>query len=126
VLNPPDLGHLEVRIEHGVRGVRVLLSTDSAGAHDLIHQHLPALRAALEARDLRVDRIDVQTSDASSNLGDSGEQTQRRQEGDDERPRWSSVAAMEQQAQGEQQVSGEAASTTARERGRGGLLDLVA
>ncbi|MEZ4502249.1 MAG: flagellar hook-length control protein FliK [Dehalococcoidia bacterium] len=124
VLNPPELGRLDVRIEHGQNGVRIHLAADTAGAHDLIQQHLPALRAALEARDLRVDRIDVQTADSSSNLGDSGDQTQRRQDGgDDEQPRWSGVAAMER---AEQQATGEAASVTTSTRGGNGLLDLVA
>ena len=123
VLNPPELGHLDIRIEQSDRGVRIVVAADSAQAGDLIRQHLPALRLALEARDLRVDRIDVQSSNASSNLDDSGDQTQRRQDGDDEQPRWSSVAAMEQT---EQQADGEAAPVTARERGGSGLLDLVA
>ena len=68
-LRPPELGQLTVRVtDAGDGAVRVAVDATHAEARDLIQQQLPALRAALEARDFRVDRVDVQLADA----GESG------------------------------------------------------
>jgi flagellar hook-length control protein FliK len=123
VLNPPELGQLDVRIEDGGNGVRVTLAAATSEAGELLLQHLPALRAALEARDLRVDRIEVQRADASE-LGHPDDQPQRRQDGgENERPEWSQLAALEQT--GEQSEEPPAVVTSDGEPGSG-LLDIVA
>lgn len=63
-LNPPELGRIEVRITDTAGGVRVDIDAGTAGARDLLQQHLPALQAALEGRDLRIDRLEVRQSES--------------------------------------------------------------
>jgi len=72
LLNPPELGHLDVRIVESPNGLRVVLEATSAEARELIERQLPALRAGLEARDLRVDRLQVErpTQQLASGTGD--------------------------------------------------------
>ncbi|MEX2446439.1 MAG: flagellar hook-length control protein FliK [Dehalococcoidia bacterium] len=59
VLNPPELGRVEVRIVETAGGLRVLMQAEHAGARDLIERQLPMLHQALEARELRVERVEV-------------------------------------------------------------------
>lgn len=59
LLNPPELGHVDVRITDSPDGLRVVMEAANAEARELIERHLPALRAALEARDLRIDRVQI-------------------------------------------------------------------
>ena len=55
-LNPPDLGSLTVHLtEHSGGSVSVAIHASSSEAHDLLQQQLPALRAGLEQRDVRVE-----------------------------------------------------------------------
>jgi len=70
VLNPPELGEVHVRVTEGAMGVRVAIEAASREAHDLIQRRLPALRDGLVARDLLVDRLDVQRLDRG--LDDGG------------------------------------------------------
>jgi flagellar hook-length control protein FliK len=71
LLNPPELGHLDVRIVESPDGLRVVLEATSAEARELIERQLPALRAGLEARDLRIDRLQVErpTQQVASGAG---------------------------------------------------------
>jgi flagellar hook-length control protein FliK len=97
VLNPPELGHVEVRIASHEGGLRISLEAAQSGARDLMERSLPALQQALEARDLRVERLNVQATDtgrgsldtsaggpqsggSDANSGDGG-------------PEWSAVAS---------------------------------
>jgi flagellar hook-length control protein FliK len=98
-LDPPELGTLEVHIERQNGAIRVRVEASQAGARELIEQALPALQQALEARDLRVERLEVRTlADAASGRsateqgGQSGRDRQSRQ---DEMPEWSPVAAID-------------------------------
>jgi flagellar hook-length control protein FliK len=100
VLNPPDLGHLDVRVVERPDGVSVSLAAGSSDARDLLQQHLPALRAALEARDVRVDRLDV-TQSSAAGLGEANDQPRgRREQQDGERPAWSLAAAIDGRSAG--------------------------
>ena len=73
-LNPPDLGHLEVRIANSKTGLRVTFEASSVEALELLQRQLPALQAALEARDLRVDRLDVHRApETNAELPDGSE-----------------------------------------------------
>ncbi|MCC6237038.1 MAG: flagellar hook-length control protein FliK [Dehalococcoidia bacterium] len=122
VLNPPELGHLEVRVERHEQGLRVELVTATADAADLIKQQLPALVSGLEARSVRVDQAEVrQAPPAGSTAFSLG--SDARQAGADtsgsrrqwERPEWSEAARIAQE------------STAPRtNRPRNGLLDMVA
>lgn len=99
-LNPPDLGQLTVHItEHAQGGVTVAIHASSAEAHDLLQQQLPALRAGLEQREVRVERLQVEQQAPSAGLGwaDSGQQ--RSNGGRDawasrDEQSWSPIAAM--------------------------------
>jgi flagellar hook-length control protein FliK len=125
VLNPPELGHLDVRVTTGSGGVRVEMAASTADATDLIRQHLPSLVSSLEARDLRVDRMEVRQA-LGTDLGSLGARSDARQPGDrgtdrqpqQARPEWSGVAALERAAARAVERRSDRASSR--------LLDLVA
>ncbi|MQA00591.1 MAG: hypothetical protein GEU80_14885 [Dehalococcoidia bacterium] len=102
VLNPPDLGHLDIRIAETANGLRVVMEAANADAHELIERHLPALQAALESRDLRVERLQVSqtTGSADTSMEQAGTggrdgNTQGRSDGDgDDGVPWSPVASL--------------------------------
>ena len=101
-LSPPELGQVEIRIVETANGVRVSVETALREASELIQQHLPLLRAALEARDLRVGSLDVSHA-GLADADEPGAQSHARGDGDDEEsPPWSPLAGMEQDAQPEQ------------------------
>jgi flagellar hook-length control protein FliK len=125
VLNPPELGHLDIRIVTSEGGLRVQMEAAQSGARDLIEQALPSLQQGLEARDLRVDRLEVRATDTGrgsfdsngAGQGGSGGQT----DGRDGQPEWSGVAAF-------QQGQGDAASVTPSKQAavQDGRLDVLA
>ena len=97
-LNPPELGRIEVRITDAANGVRIDLETGTSGARDLLQQHLPALHAALEGRDLRVDRLEVRHSEpvldqSGAELPDDQQQPQGDQGASSEGSPWSSESS---------------------------------
>ena len=98
-LHPPELGQLRVRVVEAVDGVRVTVAAASREATELIQQQLPLLRLALEARELRVDRLDIRQEDFQADLSDSGdagaEAHDRTDGSDDEQPLWSPLAGMD-------------------------------
>ena len=100
-LHPPELGRLEVRVVETADGVRVTVRASSREASELIQQHLPLLRSALESRDLRVDRVEVFQAD-HPDAGEAGAERRSRSDPDgDEHPLWSPLAAMEQETASE-------------------------
>lgn len=98
VLNPPDLGHLDIRITSGDGGLRVTLEASQSGTRDLIDRSLVQLQQALESRDLRLDRIEVRAADGGRAAMDgSGHQSHGRgngANGGDGQPEWSPIAAL--------------------------------
>jgi flagellar hook-length control protein FliK len=129
LLNPPDLGHLDIHVTTGKDGVRVEVAASTSGATDLIRQHLPALVSGLEARDLRVDRAEVRhalNAQLGTDLGGRDPRSSFRQPEDRgadgaprwARPEWSGVAALERAA--------DRAATRRSEQASTRLLDLVA
>lgn len=146
LLNPPELGHVDVRIIDSPNGMRVVMEAANAEARELIEQQLPALRAALESRDIRIDRIQIERStetseedalgrgsrdelgNQSGNPGSSNEDGER---GHQDAP-WSSVAAIRSNgtpAEGEPPAGAKSQSTEATEvRGSAapGRLDVLA
>ena len=146
LLNPPELGHVDVRITDTPNGLRVAMEAVSAEARELIEQHLPALRAALETRDLRIDRIQVERSAESSaedalgrgsrdelgnQSGNPGNSNQGDGSGHNDSP-WSPVAAMRAEgtpSTGEPPAGSKAQSTEAtgaRGSVAAGRLDVLA
>jgi flagellar hook-length control protein FliK len=99
-LNPPDLGQVTVHItEHDSGGVTVAIQASSHEAHELMQQQLPALRAGLEQRDVRVERLHVEQQASSSGLGwaDGGQRQssgQREAWASREQQQWSPIAAI--------------------------------
>jgi hypothetical protein len=98
-LNPPDLGHLTVDITaHESGTVTVSIHAATHEAHDLLQQQLPALRAGLEQREVRVERLHVEQQTGSAGLGwaDSGgrQPGQQHNAWNTERPAWSPVASI--------------------------------
>lgn len=118
LLNPPELGHLDVRIVESPQGLRVVLEASMAEARELIEQQLPALRTALEARDLKVERIQVeQALDASSaeeqfdrGLRQDGQGGGSDQSESDATP-WSPIASLRSDGSGEPIAAGAANGT---------------
>ena len=124
LLNPPELGRLEVRVTDTSDGIRVALVATTREAGELIQQHLPFLRASLEARELQVDRLDV-----SVELRDGGSDGAPRDrnaagnEGDDG-PVWSPVAG--QSSSDDAAEGGGATVDLDRSRLGTGTLDVLA
>ena len=146
LLNPPELGHVDVRITDSPNGLRVAMEAANAEARELIEKHLPALRAALEARDLRIDRVQVERSAESlaeetlgrgsreelgSQSGNPGNSDRGDGNGHEGAP-WSPVAAMRAEgtpSTGEPPAGSKAQSTEAtgaRGSAGGGRLDVLA
>ena len=98
-LHPPELGQLRVRVVETADGVRVTVAAASREATELIQQQLPLLRLALEARELRVGRLDIRQEDFQADLsdrGDAGAEPHGRSDGSDgEQPPWSPLAGMD-------------------------------
>lgn len=71
VLNPPELGHLDIHIARGEHGLRIVLEASQSAARELLDRSTAGLHQALEARDLRVDRLEVRSADTGrgSTLG---------------------------------------------------------
>ena len=101
LLNPPELGHLDIRVVESPEGLRIVLEATSAEARELIEQQLPALRNALEARDLKVERIQVEQALEPSATDEQSERGLRQdsqgdggtESGQDAAP-WSPVASI--------------------------------
>jgi flagellar hook-length control protein FliK len=101
VLNPPDLGTVDVRIVEVDGDLRIRLEATLSGTRDVIEQQLPGLRAALEARDLRVERIEVRHAEQAASggqPGDTGSGARGGGERGSERPEWSPVAWLQGRA----------------------------
>jgi flagellar hook-length control protein FliK len=98
VLNPPDLGHLDIRIASGDGGLRVTLEASQSGTRDLIDRSLVQLQQALESRDLRLERIEVRSADGGrAGMDGSGDQPHGHgngANGGDGQPEWSPIAAL--------------------------------
>ena len=100
VLNPPDLGHLDIHITRGDNGLRIVMEASQAGARELLDRSITGLHQALEARDLRVDRLEVRATDTGRGSLDtsaggqqSGGGTSNGSQGEDT-PEWSPVAML--------------------------------
>lgn len=103
VLNPPELGRVEIRIVESSGGIRVHMLADQPGARDLIERQLPMLQQALAARDVRVERMEVERSGESASAqqwsnsqgsNDGQRQGGQRDAGQWASPDWSPLAAM--------------------------------
>ena len=60
LVRPPELGHIDIRVVETSEGLRVAIMASRHEVGELLQQQLPALRFALEGRDLQIDRVDVQ------------------------------------------------------------------
>ena len=132
VLNPPDLGHLDIHITRGEHGLRIVMEASQAGARELLDRSITGLHQALEARDLRVDRLEVRATDTGRGSLDtsaggqqSGGGASNGSQGEDT-PEWSPVAmfdAMNNEAAGASQPE----QTTDRDAsGVAGSVDVLA
>ncbi len=101
VLNPPDLGHLDIHISRGENGLRIVMEASQAGARELLDRSITGLHQALEARDLRVDRLEVRATDTGRGSLDTSAGGQQSGGGafhggpGEEAPEWSPVAMFE-------------------------------
>lgn len=103
VLNPPELGRVEIKIVESAGGIRVHMLADQPGARDLIERQLPMLQQALAARDVRVERLEVERPGESASAqqwsnsqgsNDGQRQGGQRDGGQWASPDWSPLAAM--------------------------------
>ena len=94
-LQPPELGNLNVRVVETPRGVRVSVEASTAEVAELIQQQLPLLRAALEARDLRVEQLEVRQGQPAPGGEPDAAPRERSGRGSGEPPTWSPLAAAE-------------------------------
>ena len=109
LLNPPELGHLDIRIVESSEGLRVVLEATTAEARELIERQLPLLRSALESRDLRVERLAVeQALEASSaeqesdrGLRQDGQSGDGSEQSGQDGTEWSPVASIQAEASGQ-------------------------
>lgn len=98
-LDPPEMGSLEIHITRQDGAIRIRVEATLASARDVIDQALPALQQALEARDVRVDRLEVRTMSESASgrsmTEQGGQPGSGRQPQQDGAPEWSPVAAID-------------------------------
>ncbi|MDP2326734.1 MAG: flagellar hook-length control protein FliK [Dehalococcoidia bacterium] len=98
-LDPPEMGSLEIHIARQDGAIRIRVEATLASARDVIEQALPALQQALEARDMRVDRLEIRTMSESASGRSMTEQGGQpgggRQPQQDGAPEWSPVAAID-------------------------------
>ncbi len=80
-LDPPELGHVEVRIHSTERGVRAELTVADNSIRNLVESQLPELRQRLEAAGLTIDRFDLTARD-----GTTGQDRQQRFVPDPDQP----------------------------------------
>lgn len=136
LLNPPELGTLDVRVVDSPNGLRVVLEAATAEARQLIEQQLPLLRSALESRDLRIERLSVEQSiEASSADQDLGPGLRQHaqggdgseQSGQDAAP-WSPVASIQSDHSGELAAAGRGnrSETSTRAAASDGRLNVLA
>jgi flagellar hook-length control protein FliK len=101
VLNPPELGHLDIHISRGEHGLRIVMEASEAGARELLDRSMTGLHQALEARDLRVDRLEVRGTDTGRGSLDTSAGGEQSGGGafsgsqGEETPEWSPVAMFE-------------------------------
>lgn len=109
LLNPGDLGQIDIRITEQGGVLRLQLDASRSPTRDLLAREMPALQQALEARDLRVERIQVSHSgpasaDGSGAAWQQGFGGQRQHQERDGSPAWSPVANLAQSADGEREA----------------------
>ncbi len=80
VLNPPQLGRVDIRIVDTPDGLVVAMQAANGEARELISRALVSLQAALEGRELRVDRLTVDQPSQQSQ-DEPGWQSQRGEHG---------------------------------------------
>ena len=125
VLNPGDLGQIDIRISEQGGVLQLWLEATKGSTHDLLAREMPALRQALEARDLRVERIQVSNSGSASAEGSGSAWQQGGRHGQQSRdrdgsPAWSPVAGLDGAR------SGQEARRAPRVIRHHGVLDRVA
>lgn len=109
LLNPGDLGQIDIRITEQGGVLRLQLDASRSPTRDLLAREMSALQQALEARDLRVERIQVSHSGSASADGSGaawqqGFGGQRQHQERDGSPAWSPVANLAQSADGEREA----------------------
>lgn len=108
LLNPGDLGRIDIRITEQNGVLQLRLDASHGSTRDLLAREMPMLQQALEARDLRVERIQVSHSgstsaDGSGGAWQRGSNRQGQQEGErDGSPAWSPIASLTQSGRDEQ------------------------
>ncbi len=80
VLNPPELGRVDIRIVDTPDGLVVAMQAANGEARELISRALVSLQVALEGRELRVDRLTVDQPSQQSQ-DEPGRQGQRGEDG---------------------------------------------
>jgi len=99
VLTPPDLGHLDVTVSSIDGALRVRVEASQAATRDLLEQSMPLLHQALEARELRVDRLEVRATDTGRGSLDTSGSGERSGFGggdsSDGQPDWSPLASVD-------------------------------
>jgi len=134
VLNPPDLGHLDIHISRGEHGLRIVIEASQAGARELLDRSITGLHQALEARDLRVDRLEVRATDTGRGSLDTSAGGQQSGAGafhggpGEDAPEWSPVTKFESMSnatgtgQSEQTTAGDSSTLS----GSAGSVDVLA
>lgn len=108
LLNPGDLGRIDIRITEQNGVLQLRLDASHGSTRDLLAREMPMLQQALEARDLRVERIQVSHSgstsaDGSGGAWQQGSNRQGQQQGErDGSPAWSPIASLTQSGRDEQ------------------------
>ncbi len=132
VLNPPELGHLDIHIVRGEHGLRITLEASQSGAREFLDRSMAGLHHALEARDLRVDRLEVKSTDAGRGSLDtsaggqqSGGGASSGSQGEDT-PEWSPVARFERMTEPARQSTASEQSIVTGAVAGAGSVDLLA
>ncbi len=86
-LHPPELGGLQLRVMLGQGGVHVTMLAEHGAVAELLGRNIAELRHSLEAQGLRLDRLEVGSSDVGAEQNGSRQADGRDAQRFDGRPR---------------------------------------
>ena len=73
LLDPPQLGSLQIEVERDKENIRALFVTDSGVTRDIIETHRGEIRKLLEADGFRLEKFDVLTQQERGGFAGAGE-----------------------------------------------------
>jgi flagellar hook-length control protein FliK len=130
-LNPEELGSVRVRLISDEQTLRAEIVVRDAGTRQLVEQQIPELRARLEANGITLTRCDVQTEQATTNMGSSdhhstGQRFESSRQGNHEQSRGREQPTAQNQEPNQEPNQGIATRFVRRTAARPSAIDVTA